>query len=136
MRDERGGILAAAAHYYSNIADVLMAEALAARNGVLLAIEQGAMKVILETDNTTMVTLLRSDDGIRSTICGVWHEIRELSLSFTAFVCVHVNREGNEAAHLCARMPSVSTQIMSWIGALPNWLREAANRDCNDVYQQ
>ena len=78
LRDERGGVLAAAARAYSNVADVLMAEAMAARDGVLLAIEQGAMRVILETDNAELVTLLRSDDGIRSTIAGVWHEIRGL----------------------------------------------------------
>ena len=133
LRDDRGGVLAAATHAYSNVANVLMAEAMAVRDGVLLAIEQGEMRVILETDNATLVTLLHSDDGIRSTIAGVWHEIRELSLSFSSFVCVHVNRESNEAAHLCVRMASVSRPVLSWVGAPPNWLRDAANRDCNEV---
>jgi hypothetical protein len=65
---------------------------LAARdNGVLLAVEQGARKVILESDNVTVNTLLRSDDGFRSAIAEVWQEIRELSLSFISFVCKHVN---------------------------------------------
>ena len=40
LREERGVVLAAIARFYSNIADVLMAEALAARDGVILAIEQ------------------------------------------------------------------------------------------------
>jgi len=136
LRDERGVVLAEIARFYSNIADVLMAEALAARDGVILAIEQGAGRVILETDNSTVVTLLRSDDGIRSNIAGIWHEIRELSLSLVSFItCVHVNREGNEAAHLCATMPSLSTPALSWIGAPPNWLWEAASRDCNNSLQ-
>ena len=73
----------------------------------------------------------RSDDGFRSVIAGVWHEIRELSLSFASFICTHVNREGNEAAHLCARRPSASSPVMSWVGDLPNWLMEVANKDCN-----
>ena len=33
-----------------------------------------------------------------STIAGIWHEFRELSLSFISFICSHVNREGNEPA--------------------------------------
>lgn len=128
--------MAAGARAYSNVADVLMAEALAARDGVLLAIEHGARKVILESDNATVVTLLRSDDGFRSIIAGVWHEIRELSLSFASFVYSHVNREGNEAAHQCACMPSVTTPVLSWVSDLPAWLREVANRDCSGVIQQ
>lgn len=54
VRDERGEILAAAARSYSSIADALMAEALAVRDGVLLAVEQGVPKVILESDNMTV----------------------------------------------------------------------------------
>jgi hypothetical protein len=91
LRDENGGILAAVARKYTKVADVLMVEALAARDGVLLAVEQGARKVILESDNVTVNTLLRSDDGFRSAIAEVWQEIRELSLSFISFVCKHVN---------------------------------------------
>jgi hypothetical protein len=72
---------------------------------------------------------VRSDDGFRSVIAGVCHEIRELS--FASFICTHVNREGNEAAHLCACRPSASSLVMSWVGDLPNWLMEVANKDCN-----
>jgi ribonuclease HI len=133
--NDQGVVLAAAARVHFNIADVLMAEALATRDGVLLAVEQGMMKVILETDNASVTSLLSSDEGLRSTIAGIWHEVKELSLSFISFTCSHVNREGNEAAHLCARMPSMSSPTLSWIGDLPNWLREAANRDCNVVMQ-
>jgi hypothetical protein len=120
LRDENGGILAAVARKYTKVADVLMVEALAARDGVLLAVEQGARKVILESDNVTVNTLLRSDDGFRSAIAEVWQEIRELSLSFISFVCKHVNLdlrkknvnlEGHEAVHLCVRMPSLSVPV-------------------------
>jgi hypothetical protein len=51
LRNSQGKVLAAVARVYTNIADVTMAEALAARDGVLLATEQGATKVILEVDN-------------------------------------------------------------------------------------
>ena len=68
-------------------------------------------------------------------LTGIWHEVRELSLSFVSFICSHVNQKGNEAAHVRARMASMSSPMLSWIGVLPNWLREVAIRDCNGVMQ-
>jgi hypothetical protein len=84
LRNSQGEDLAAVARAYTNIADVTMAEALAARDGVLLATEQGATKVILEVDNLQVASLIRSEEGIRSAISGIWLEIRELSSLFTA----------------------------------------------------
>ena len=80
IRNSQGEVvLAAAARANTNVADVTMAEALAARDGVLLATEREATKVILEVDNLSVANLIRSEEGIRSGISGIWHEIRELS---------------------------------------------------------
>ena len=46
---------------------------------MLLATEQGATKMMLEVDNLSVANLIRSEEGIRSDIFGIWHEIRELS---------------------------------------------------------
>lgn len=71
LHNEKGDVLAAAARAYSNVVDALIADALAARDGVLLATEQGAMKVLLETNNAMLVSLLSSDEGIRSAIADI-----------------------------------------------------------------
>lgn len=47
LRNSQGEVLAAMAQAYTNIADVLMAKALTARDVVVLATEHGATKVIL-----------------------------------------------------------------------------------------
>ncbi|RLN24050.1 hypothetical protein C2845_PM07G13240 [Panicum miliaceum] len=132
IRNSHGEILVAAACAYSNILDVTMAEALAARDGMRLAIEQGAARVILEVDNVHVASLIRSQEGIRSSISGIWHEIRELSNLVTAFVVFFVHRKGNEAAHRCASMPSETSPFFCWSGSLPNWLVEINGKDCND----
>jgi hypothetical protein len=100
-----------------------MAEALAGRDGMVLATEQGATKVILEADNMQVASLIRAEEGIRSSL-------------FTAFDVSFVQREGNEAAHRCASMPSEATPLLSWSGLLPNWLVEIAGKDCNDSLNQ
>ncbi|RLN36030.1 hypothetical protein C2845_PM03G25340 [Panicum miliaceum] len=132
IRNSQREVLVAAARAYTNIAYVTMAETLAARDGVLLATEQGATRVIPEVDNLLVANLIRSEGGFRSVISGIWHEIRELSSVFGAFDVSFVHGEGNEAAHRCASMPSEGSPLISWSGLLPVWLAEIAEKDCND----
>jgi hypothetical protein len=56
---------------------VLVAEVLAARDGVMLAQSSGCKRIVLELDNKELVNLLSSDAGERSSIAGLWHEIME-----------------------------------------------------------
>jgi hypothetical protein len=55
--------VAASAQAYSRIPDVLMAEALAARDGVKLAAENCGGQVCLELDNTSVAALLRATEA-------------------------------------------------------------------------
>jgi hypothetical protein len=68
MRNDRGEFVAASARAFSRTLDVLMAEALAARDGVKMALEHGGGRVCLELDNTTVASLLQWSDGNRSII--------------------------------------------------------------------
>ena len=132
VRNFQGEIMMAAARFYKHLPDVLTSEALAARDGVMLAQELGVEQLILELDNSTLVALLRSEDGGRCAIAGLWQEIRERSRVFHSFDISFVNREGNEVAHLCASKASASFPLLSWSGCFPNWLMEAVSKDCNN----
>jgi hypothetical protein len=105
IRDEFGRMVGASANYHKHIPDVLTAEALAAWDGLMLARAGGHAKILPELDNLPLVNLLRSLDSERSPIAGIWHEIKELSRVFTSFDISFVNREGNEEAHWCAKLP-------------------------------
>lgn len=113
IRDEGGNLLMAAAKRYSHVPDALMAEALAERDGLLLA-QMGGYAAILELDNLALVNLLRSVAGERSEIAGLWQEIRELSMVFNSFSVSFVKREGNEAAHTCAKLLALSALERVW----------------------
>jgi hypothetical protein len=71
MRNSRGEVLAVATQLYEHIPDSLTIEALAARDGVMLAQLLSMEKVILEVDNSVLVTLLRSGKGRRCAIAGL-----------------------------------------------------------------
>ncbi|RLM75407.1 hypothetical protein C2845_PM15G04630 [Panicum miliaceum] len=132
VRNSQGEIVKATANFYKHLPDVLTSEALAARDGVMLAQELGVEQVILELDNSTLVTLLRSEDGGHCAIAGLWQEIRERSRVFGSYQISFVKREGNAVAHLCASKASASSPLLSWSGCFPIWLMEAASKDCNN----
>jgi hypothetical protein len=77
LRDEHGDLLRASARWYDHCSDVLVAEVLAARDGMMLAQSSGCKRIVLELDNKELVNLLSSDAGERSSIAGLWHEIME-----------------------------------------------------------
>jgi hypothetical protein len=131
MRDDLGKVVAAAATHYDHIPDVLTAEALAARDGVLLARASGFERVILEVDCLALVSLLRSEDGGRSPIAGIWHEIKELSGVFLSFDISFVNRESNEAAHFYAKLALRSSSECVWNESFPLGQKGIAQNDCN-----
>ncbi|KAF8670914.1 hypothetical protein HU200_050181 [Digitaria exilis] len=95
LRGHGGDVIAVEAKWYSLLPDALTSEALAARDGLLLAVAHGCSRVILETDCSELVNPITSQTGARSPISGLWHEIRELSRVFLNFQCVFVSREAN-----------------------------------------
>ncbi|TVU10399.1 hypothetical protein EJB05_43925, partial [Eragrostis curvula] len=122
VRDSHGRVLCAGARWYDNLPDVLTIEAIAARDGLLLASAKGCDKVVLELDNLTLVESLNSSTVNRSAVAGLWHEIQELG-----------RREANCAAHCCASKPTRDHRVLSWSDHLPLWLSEVAAKDCNPV---
>jgi hypothetical protein len=104
---------------------------LAARDGVRLAQSSGYEKIVLELDNKELASLLRTEAGERSSIAGLWHEIKELSRSFIVFKVSLVNRECNEAANMCAKLTSTSVPEWLWSDNFPSMLVGIIETDCN-----
>jgi predicted transcriptional regulator YheO len=82
------------------------------------------------------MALLRSEEGRRSAIVGLWQEIRERSVVFRSFDVSFVNREGNEVAHLCVSKAIELAPVLFWLNCFPNWLMKAARSDCNFTLNQ
>lgn len=131
VRDHSGIVLAATARRYGPIHDPLVAEVLAACDGVKLAKQLGLSDIILESDNSVLVKLLMEEVPDRSLIAGIWHECRELCRFFNNFKVCFVRREGNSLADRCVKEVSVDSPAFSWLADVPQWLKDAAAIDCN-----
>jgi hypothetical protein len=68
IRNEYGELIRGSSHWYDYVPDVLTAEALAARDGVMLARSSGYERIVLELDNKELVNLMSSLAVERSSI--------------------------------------------------------------------
>jgi hypothetical protein len=80
-----------------------LAEALALRRAVALAVEEGFNTVRVVTNCLSLVQRLESPTLDRSNIGVVCQDIKLLRSGFTAFSLSHINRHSNVSAHILAR---------------------------------
>jgi hypothetical protein len=133
IRDHRGDVKAAAARWFDDVPDVLTAEAMAAKEGLELAVENGYDKVILEVDCCSLMALLNGDEATRSSIGGMCFDITKLGRSFVDFRVVWVHRDANSVAHCCACMVSATERSFFWLDYIPDWLSGLAADDCTPI---
>lgn len=93
IRNHSGLVQAAAARWLDDVPDALTAEAMAAKEGLELAVEKGYDRVILEVDCRGLKTLLDDRSCLRSLIGGICSDIIELGRSFIEFRVEWVGRE-------------------------------------------
>ena len=133
IRYHNGQVVAGAARWQDNLADTLMAEAMAAKEGLELAVEIGCDRVMLEVDNSVLKNMLHDPDAGRSSIGSLCLDIIELSKNFVDFRVAWVSRSANYVAHVCAQKVSSSARSLFWVDEIPDWLALLAAKDCNPV---
>ncbi|XP_021722372.1 uncharacterized protein LOC110689847 [Chenopodium quinoa] len=103
IRDNHGGLLAAAVKHCEARWSPDMAEAGAMRYGVELARRLGFEKVVLESDALTTVRAIQTRQVGAAPIFLLFDDVLKMSNDFSFFSCNHVKRTGNTVAHFVAR---------------------------------
>jgi hypothetical protein len=127
IRDHTGNCLTACSELLNEVTMPELAEALALRRAVALAVEEGFNMVRVVTDCLSLVQRLESPTSDRSNICVVCQDIKLLRSGFIAFSLSHVNRRSNVSAHILARS---AEQFVSYLvrNSIPDCIR---NTLCN-----
>ena len=76
LRDDAGVFVRGSAKWYDHCLDALTMEALACRDGLVLAQQAGALKVWLESDCQESVHLWNAGENQRSHVATLLREIR------------------------------------------------------------
>lgn len=130
LRDANGGFVRASAMWYDRCLDALTAEAMACRDGLLMASRLGVQKVWIETDCQEVVRLWQAGGNQRSTIMAILKEIQELRSSFQGFKFSFVNHSCNEVAHVIAKQVTSDTRA-GWWSCTPACVASLLTSDCN-----
>lgn len=110
-------------------------EALACRDGLILAAEWGVQNLQIETDSQELVKLWEEKiDRQRSRITPILREIKDCSSFFHAFSLSFANRTCNRVAHahVLAKQVSDDTKVGEWHSA-PSCISHLLIEDCNSV---
>ncbi|KAM0897217.1 hypothetical protein ACQ4PT_022674 [Festuca glaucescens] len=129
IRDDKGLFIAAGAKWYGALGNALSAEALACRDGLILAQHLQAANVHLETDCEVLIELWKTRKKNRAAIWPVLNEIQELMGYFSSFSFCHVKRKANLVAHVTAKQASPSQPMSSWLDEAPAFVNPCIQHD-------
>jgi hypothetical protein len=110
-----------------------MAEALAAKMGLELALEIGYNRVILEVDCQGLKSLLEDPSSMRSSIGSLCFDIIKLGRSFNDFRVEWVCKEANLVGHYYACMVSTTDHSFFWLDYVLDCLTKLAATYCTHV---
>lgn len=130
LRDEYGAFIRGSAKWYDHCLDALSAEALACRDGLIMARQYGARKVWLETDCQEVVRLWQAGANQRSSIITILNEIAELSNYFHEFKFSYACRSCNRIAHSLAKQVIADIRT-GWWSIAPACMQELLASECN-----
>jgi hypothetical protein len=115
---------------YRDITDPLCIEALAFRDVVLFASQQGFSWIVCKTDCQELVKLWRERQNQRSLIAPVFSEIEDFISLFDTFEFCFVGRSDNAVAHECARFACDHGVDTEWLDVCPEFLSHSLEADC------
>ncbi|KAL0013498.1 hypothetical protein SO802_000567 [Lithocarpus litseifolius] len=94
-------------------------EALAARRALLLALETGFDRVILEGDSQVLITALQNNSYTLSHFGHLIKDIQYLASCFSEIHFSHVRRHCNTVAHALAKRANSIFQYQVWMEDVP-----------------
>lgn len=129
VRDATGSVQMMATKRIVCGEDSTMAEAEAARYGLLVARRADYDKVWLESDALAVVQAIHKDDDGCSPIWLIYSDIKMMLLSFSSSHFSHVKRTGNTVAHLVARWDTHGVSELICMAPIPQSIITLAEYD-------
>jgi hypothetical protein len=130
---DANGFRGAWCHVYHGISDPLCIKALAFRDAVLFASQQGYNRIVCEKDCEVLVKLWKGRRNHRSMIAPVFREIDDIISAFESFDFYFAGRSTNRVAHECDKFACEMGLDTVWLEDSPGFLTHNLQADCNCV---
>ncbi|XP_010695719.1 uncharacterized protein LOC104908324 [Beta vulgaris subsp. vulgaris] len=99
--------------------EVVMAEALAVRHGLKIAMEAGFTSLVLEMDNLYVYSKLKKARQENTILGSILHDIQVLASQCHSNSFSFVKREGNGVAHVLAKLSCNFEGLRVWLEEYP-----------------
>ena len=129
VRDAEGDVLMATCVVMEGGGEVDIAEGLAARHSLQVALDAGFRCVILESDNLKLISHLISGKEENNSFGFIISDILWLCMSFLSISFSHVCREGNRVAHKLAHISKNFNGMRVWLEEVPDEVLADVNSD-------
>lgn len=130
-RDHVGDVMMVSCVVMARCIEVDVAEALAARHGLQIALEAGLTKIILETDCLKLYYSLQRRNRENNMFGAVVNDILVLADKCNAISFSHIRRSGNKPAHLLAKSSMKYQEPRVWIEEAPFDVMKLVMEDLN-----
>ncbi|XP_071933020.1 uncharacterized protein [Coffea arabica] len=108
-------------------------EALAIRNALLMAKQQGWTQIIVHSDCKLVVEQINRSREYDFTIATILEDVQDLSTGFERCSFVFIPRTENEISHVLAHFPVKLVHDIEWEHDFPIWLVDLVKKDCRVV---
>jgi ribonuclease HI len=130
LRDYQGQFITAAGKYIPHLASVIVAEALAMKEGLSLVVQRGCNSIIAESDSLETIQACTSQETWWIEAAAIYlADIVDLGPLIGDVSFKHCPREANEVAHELARFCFSSRSSCNWLDEPPSFLLEKLIND-------
>ena len=119
LRDDVGDVLVAMCDKWEGECSVLMAEAMALREGMKTVLEAGFHSLMVEVDNATLYEAVRKKKKDQTSLGLILHDIFVLSEQCSFYSIDFIRREGNQVAHCLAKHSLELEELKVWLEEIP-----------------
>lgn len=112
----------------------LVAEALALREAISMAVNLNIPSVIFESDNLCLIEVCRGK-ARKEQIRGIVNDINTMKNQFQRVEFTWTHREGNEVAHCMASLAAEGSSTTNWLAHPPLSLRRALGKDRRSILE-
>ncbi|KAL2936143.1 3-methyl-2-oxobutanoate hydroxymethyltransferase [Bienertia sinuspersici] len=133
MRDAEGDVMMAMCQTIEGSHEVEVKEAMVAKQALIIAIEGGLFRVLLETDNLKLSQHIKKKRVDRNNFGTIVKDILGLSERCESFKVSHVKRSGNMVAHQLAKVSKKYGEMRVWVEEAPEEVQDLVTVDFSHI---
>jgi ribonuclease HI len=122
IRDYQGQFIAARCCFLSHVASATLAEAIAMKEGLSLALNRGCNSIIAESDSMETIEACTGEQMWWSESSAIYADCVDMASTFESISFNHIPREANKVADDLAKFSFLNSLSCNWVDEPPSFI--------------